>query len=43
MIVLRRGDYIYSVHERNPRLQYYSNTLDYYTLNNFKLDSSSNL
>jgi hypothetical protein len=25
---------IYRVHEGNPRLQYYTNTLDYYTLNN---------
>jgi hypothetical protein len=24
---------IYRVHERNPRLQYYNNNLDYYTLN----------
>jgi hypothetical protein len=33
MIVLRpNGDYIYST-RGNPRLQYYNNALDYYTLN----------
>jgi hypothetical protein len=34
MIALRANrDYKYKVHEGNPRLQYYNNTLDYYTLN----------
>jgi hypothetical protein len=34
MIALRPNrDYKYKVHEGNPRLQYYNNTLDYYTLN----------
>jgi hypothetical protein len=28
---------IYRVHERNPRLHYYNNTLDYYTLNTEKI------
>jgi hypothetical protein len=33
MIALRPNrDYKYRVHEGNPRLQYYNNTLDYYTL-----------
>jgi hypothetical protein len=28
---------IYRVHEENPRLQYYNNNFDYYTLNNYYL------
>jgi hypothetical protein len=31
---------IYRVHEGNPRLQYYTNTLDYYSLNNHHLVKS---
>jgi hypothetical protein len=33
MIVLGPMGTIYRVHEGNPRLHYYNNVLDYYTLN----------